>query len=164
MSAIRLLLLVSLLVVQVGCGFQLRGTATLSDTFARTRITGVQSFDDLYLALSRAFELNGVEMVGADAGTPTAVVRILSHGRNTKVMGIGGTGKARAFQSSYKIRFDAQSGDGEQLIEPDEITVFRSYEYDPTEVLGRENVEAEELLKMQQEVSWRVVERLGAVK
>jgi len=159
------LVIVSLCVtVLTGCGFKLRGTATLPDVFDRTRIEGIASFDTQYETLSNLLRLNDVQVVEADDDSATAVVRILGTDRSTQVVGVGSTGRARAFEMRYAVTFSAVTADGKTLAEPEEIVLFRSYEYDPTEVLGRENAEAVEFQTMQQDAAWQIVERLGAVK
>ena len=160
----RWVLISVLTVALAGCGFHLRGTATLSDTFARTRIEGVPSYDSLYEALRTLLELNDVQVVTPGQDEATAVVRILSANRATEVMGISGTGKAESFQMIYRVGFSASAAAGDTLLEPQEITLYRSYEYDPTEVLGRENAEAVEFQAMLRDAAWQIVERLSAVK
>ena len=149
-----------LLVGAAGCGFKLRGLAKLPEQFQQTRLVGVEPFSDIGVALRDAFRINGATLGAAEQGA-TAVLNIEETSRKRKVLGVSSSGKAQSFQLTYRVRFSAETIDGKLLFPSQTIELRQDYEYDPEQLLSRENAEETATREMMRQASWRIIERLG---
>ncbi len=157
---LALLMLFILAANLAGCGFKLRGMADLPEQFDRTQLVGIEPFSDFGVTLRDAFKINGATLGASEEGA-TAVLRIEEASTNRKVLGVSGSGKAQSFQLTFRVRFSAKTADGETLLETQLIEQRQDYEYDPDELLSRENAEETATREMMRQASWRIIERLS---
>ena len=146
--------------IVAGCGFKLRGMAELPEEFQQTQLTGVDAFSDLGVALRDAFRINGATL-GASGEGATAVLTINDTSRDREVLGVSGSGRAQSFQMTFRVRFSASTVDGEELLGLQTIELRQDYEYDPDQLLSRENAEETAALEMTRTAAWRIIERLS---
>jgi len=142
------------------CGFQLRGMAELPEQFMQTQLVGIEPFSDMGIALRDTFKINGASVGASEVGA-TAVLDIERTSRDRKVLGVSGSGRAQSFQLSYRVRFSARTPDGEELVGSQEIELFQDFEYEPDQLLSRENAEETAYREMVRRATWQIVERLS---
>lgn len=134
--------------------------AELPEQFQQTRLVGVEAFSDIGVALRDAFKINGA-ILGASEQGATAVLNIEETSRKRKVLGVGSSGKAQSFQLTYSVRFSAERADGVALVPSQTVELRQDYEYDPEQLLSRENAEETATREMMRQASWRIIERLS---
>lgn len=158
-SARALLLLVAALAS--GCGFQLRGQATLPAAMDRTRIEAPRDARELVGQLSRLLEGNGVEVVaGEEPGA--AVLAIDGESLTREVQSVGPRARVREFVLLYRVSFRVLEASGETLLPPRELLLRRDYTFDQNQVLG--TTSEEELIgrSLRREMASRMVAAMSA--
>jgi LPS-assembly lipoprotein len=152
-----------LLVVAImsGCGFQLRGAASLPPEFQEVSLRGVDVYSELGDALRALLEANGSRVVEPDVAT--GVLWILDEAFRKDVTALGSNGKAVEFRLAYRVRFKAEDAAGNELVAPDEVRLFRDYAYAEDQVLGRNAAEEDVQRQLIRESAWMVLQRLQAL-
>jgi LPS-assembly lipoprotein len=131
------LALVTLLCVaaNVGCGFQLRGAVDIPRDLSPVFVSG----DGLVArSVETRLRSGGVQATenSANAGL---LVQILSEARNERVVAVDQDGRSLAYMLTYRVRFAATTGTGERVIEPQQLTLDRTFDENPdAAVLGKE--------------------------
>jgi len=127
-----LLLLVGLL---PGCGFQLRGAVDIPSDLTPLYIQSGGLIGD---AIEARLQGSDVQLTNrpTDAGL---VLRILSQRRRSRVVAVDRRGKALAYVLTYRVSFDAQDGTGKTLVERQEVSLDRTFDDNPdVSVLGKD--------------------------
>lgn len=130
------LLLLSLL---AGCGFQLRGSASVPAGMKRTYIQATDRHSLFYQRLRTELTGAGVELVDSPADA-TAVFSILSDITDQRVLSVSARNVPREYEVYYSIRYSITSGE-KTMIEPRTQTETRAYTWDETQVLGKAHEE-----------------------
>jgi LPS-assembly lipoprotein len=128
-----------LLLVVAGCGFQLRGMATVPPEMARTYIETSDPRSLFYRRLRENLRTAGVEVVEsiADAG---AVFSIVSEDTEQRVLSVSARNVPTEFEVYYTVTYGLQAG--QQILLPVRSqTLTRDYTWDETLVLGKEKEE-----------------------
>lgn len=131
----RLLILISAVLFNAGCGFQLRGALDISD-----------SVSPLYLEQGSAFELareikslitkNNVALADSPVKSSSALV-LVSEGRNRRVLSVDSNGRAREYLLTYTVKIKIKIQQAKEV--NDSVTLSRSLLFDPDEVLAATN-------------------------
>jgi LPS-assembly lipoprotein len=118
-----------------GCGFRLRGAVDIPPGLSPVLVRGGglvgRSIEARLIA-------SGVRTttVPTDAGL---VIDILSEERSSRVVAVDSGGKALAFMLTYRVRFAVLDAVGAPLIEPQRLTLDRTFDDNPdAAVLGKE--------------------------
>ncbi|MEJ1296312.1 MAG: LPS assembly lipoprotein LptE [Candidatus Sedimenticola sp. (ex Thyasira tokunagai)] len=156
------LLLTTLWLIQ-GCGFHLRGydseSAVLPAHISPMLIQGLTEYDSLRVDLSR--QLRGSEVsVAKENGEANSALRILSRSSDRRVLSTDSNGDVAEYELHEGVDFDLIDRSGSSLVERQTINVIRTYAYNETEVLGKQN--EEDLLRksMQRDLIGRILHRL----
>ncbi len=155
-----LLLIASLL---VGCGFELRGSASLPAEMDRTRLQ-VADPDSLFAReLRLLLEANGVTLVDA-AAEDAAELRILRQRIDRRTLTVSGNARVREYELVFELRFALEGSDGEALVAPESLRLARDFQFDEQEILGAAS--EEELLRedLRRSMAAALVRRLEAVR
>lgn len=153
------ILLISLL---AACGFHLRGQGPNSG-FAYPTVYvegngGVAQQLRLYLPL-----LPNVKLIKDATQKDVAKIAILSEGTNNAVLTINSAGQATEYKTSFVAIFSAFRPDGTAIMESQQVTLSRSYSYDPNNPIAMTG-ESNRLVKdMQQDASQLILRRINAV-
>ncbi|MCF7985870.1 MAG: hypothetical protein K9L70_15820 [Thiohalocapsa sp.] len=133
--SVALVLLLFLPLALGGCGFQLRGGVDIPPDLTPLYIQSGGLVGEAIEARLQGSEV-GISPTPADAGM---ILRVLSENRSSRVVAVDREGKALAFELSFRVRFDAQAGDGRQLLAPQTLTLDRTFDDNPNvAVLGKE--------------------------
>lgn len=119
----------------VSCGFHLRDQADLPAALARTHIAGLDVYDELYAALSRALMANGIEVV--DAEQATATLRITNRERGRRVLSVDADGKVQEFELFTVVNFKVNGQANALKLKNQTITLTRDFVFDEANVLGK---------------------------
>lgn len=144
-----------------GCGFHLRGTgggAALPASLATVRVISATQLanDPFTVAVRAALTQAGASVV--DAAEAPAVV-LLGEQTETRVASVStATAKASGYVLLYSASFRL---DGLRPMVAQTIRLQRTYTFDPTQVLAREQQERELLRDMRRDAAQQIVRRLA---
>ena len=136
----RVLILGALLLA--GCGFQMRGAATLPPEMAQTYIETTDRHSVFYRKLRDGLRQAGVDVVDSPLDA-TAMLRIASDETGQRVLSVSARNVPTEFEVFYTVAYDVMSE--EKVLLPSRTqSLTRDYIWDETRVLGKER-EAEML-------------------
>jgi LPS-assembly lipoprotein len=153
---------VFLLLIIAGCGFHLRGTATIPASLQTLYVQGVNMQQGLGLELKRTLTRNGVT-VRNDYQQGTAVLTILDNRFQRRVLSVGSDAKVSEYELHGIVTFKVSDGDGKVLADSQTVEARRDYQFDQNQVLGKD--EEERLLKEQlnQQLVQSILRRLSVL-
>jgi len=122
-----------------GCGFQLRGAATLPPEMSKTYIDTSNRHTLFYREIRDALRNVGVEVVDS-AKDATATFSVRGDDTGQRVLSVSARNVPREFEVYYTIIYSVVATDRVVLAERDQ-TLTRDYIWDETLVLGKEKEE-----------------------
>jgi LPS-assembly lipoprotein len=131
------LLAVFLVTLLSGCGFHLRGSDALPAGMSVTYIQSANPFSSLVDDFADALRTHGVE-VTEQRDAATAILRIIENDRGREVLSVNTSGKVLEYQLWQTVRFAVATAENLPVVEPQTVTLTRSYLYSSTDVLGSE--------------------------
>ncbi len=134
-------LLVGVLVLLAGCGFQLRGTGVDSVNLRELRISAPDPNSQTYLQLREALEEDNVLLTDAADYT----LQLLSEGHERAALSYTGRASAAEVEISHVLRFQITNNQARPLVGPETLSVRRVYINDRDNIVG--TAEEEELLR-----------------
>lgn len=137
------LLLIALVALVAGCGFQMQGALTTPVELERTYIETDNRHSLFYWELRRQLQAAGVELVETAADS-TATISILYDETDQRVLSVSARNVPTEYEVYYTIEY-AIDGSTARLLDPQTLTGVRDYTYDSTLVLGK--AREEELLR-----------------
>jgi len=137
------LLLIALVALVAGCGFQMQGALTTPVELERTYIETDNRHSLFYWELRRQLQAAGVELVETAADS-TATISILYDETDQRVLSVSARNVPTEYEVYYTIEY-AIDGSTARLVDPQSLTGVRDYTYDSTLVLGK--AREEELLR-----------------
>jgi LPS-assembly lipoprotein len=154
----RLAMLVIAATLVSGCGFQLRGTATLPfDTIS------VPSETPLAIDLQRNIASGTNAKVVPQTDNPQAILALLSEARDRLILSLNANGQVTEYELRYLVGFRVYSPKGTDFIPSSQIVLRRPITFND-QVLAKEQ-EAELIYReMQQDMVQLIMRRLAAVK
>jgi len=142
-----------------GCGFHLRGQASLP--FDTMLISGPATFTT---PLARSVRAGSKTRVVTDPKEADVTLQILSELRERAILSLSGAGRVQELQLRYRVGFRLINKAGNELIPRDEILLKRDLLYSDSDVLGKEQEEALLYRDMQTDAVQQVVRRLQVAK
>jgi LPS-assembly lipoprotein len=168
MNGIRLNLRVALLpliagvCLLAGCGFQLRGQASLPFDRVFVQVPPASVFgNDLKRAIRSGTQTRVVDRAdGADA-----VLQILTEVRERQILSLSGSGRVREFQLRYRVSYRLNDPSGtREFIGPSEILLKRDLTYNDSDVLAKAGEEELLYRDMQSDAVQLLMRRLQAAR
>ena len=123
------------LLLLAGCGFQLRGAATVPAEMSRTYIETTDRHSLFYRRLRDSFRTAGVAPVDS-----TATFSIVSDDTGQRVLSVSARNVPTEFEVYYTVAYGLQTTD-QALLPVRSQTLTRDYTWDETLVLGKEKEE-----------------------
>jgi LPS-assembly lipoprotein len=142
-----------------GCGFRLRGSATVP---FQTLFIANDNQTPFYLELRRTLSgLSGVRLAPAP-GEAEAVLELTPPNPidDKAILSLSGGGRVREFSLTKRVIFRVHDGKGGEWLPTGEIVVRRDYTYDDSLALAKENEERMLLADMQSDIIQQIVRRL----
>ncbi len=159
---IRLLPALLVLALLQGCGWHLRGDLDLPPSISPLFIQGLARYDALRMELDRSLAGSGVELT-EQRNKAGAVLRILNHSSNKRVLSvIGTTGKVAEYELQESLEFDMVDARGQELFPRQQAEVLRTYTNREDEVLGKRREEQELRKDMRRDLVARVLNHMQA--
>lgn len=152
-----------LLLALAGCGFQLRGSATLPDSLKTMYVQGIDTQRGLGRDLKRGLTNNDVTVID-NYQSDSAVLTVLDTKIERRVLSVGSNAKVSEYELYGFVSFKVSDGLGQVLSEAQKVEAQRDYQFDQDRVLG--NDEEERLLREQlnQQLVQGILRRLSALK
>jgi LPS-assembly lipoprotein len=127
------------LLMLAGCGFQMRGATTTPAEMSRTYIETTDRHSLFYRHLRDSFRRAGVELVDSPLDA-NATFSIISDTTGQRVLSVSARNVPREFEVYYTVMYDLKT-EKESLLDPRTQTLTRDYNWDETQVLGKEKEE-----------------------
>jgi LPS-assembly lipoprotein len=130
-------LLLFVAVFLTACGFRLQGSGSLPPEFANTYIQTSDRYTPFYRSLNKALRQRGVT-IAAGPSSATARINIRVDVSGQSVTAVSARNTPLEYEVFYSVAF-AVVIEGQRVLESDPITLTNRYEYNPTEILGKED-------------------------
>jgi LPS-assembly lipoprotein len=142
-----------------GCGFQLRGTASLPfDTLYMPRA----STAGVLLDLRRNIQAGTNTTVVDDPKKAEAVLEFLQETREKEILSLAATGRVREFQLRYRVIFRVHDGKGGEFLPVTTLLLKRDITFNDSDVLAKETEEQQMYRDMQFDIVQQMMRRLAA--
>jgi LPS-assembly lipoprotein len=152
-------LVVGGLVLLSGCGFQLRGTATLP---FKSLYIGISDTTELGATMRRQVRNTTNTIVVDDPHQAEAQLQVLRESRERSILSLDAAGRVREFELRYTFVFRVQDGKGYDFVPPSTIALKRDLTFNDSETLAKDT-EANLLYRdMQMEVVQQALRRMAA--
>ena len=159
MTVVRAFASIVVFALLAGCGFQLRGQATLPFSTFYIPPTG-----GLMVELRRNVAAGTQTKLVSDAKQAEAVFTLLHELREKVILSLDTNGRVREFQLRYRVGFQVADPKGGMYIEPSEIFLTRDVSFNDAQILAKESEESLLYRDMQTDIIQQLVRRIAASK
>lgn len=144
-----------------GCGFQLRGAASLPfDTLYVQAPTGSQFANQFRRVVAAGSATRVVE----DPKAAEATLVLVQELREKNILSLSGTGRVREFQLRYRMSYRLLDKNAVETLPVSEIVLTRDFSFNDQDTLSKESEEALLFRDMQNDAVQQLVRRLQAAK
>ena len=144
-----------------GCGFQLRGTASLPfDTLYMPPTTA----PGIALDLKRNILAGTNTKVVDDPKKAEAVLEFLQEARETHILSLAATGRVREYQLRYRVGFRVHDGKGGEFLPVNTVQLTRDVSFNDSDVLSKEVEEQLLYRDMQFDMVQQIMRRIAAAQ
>jgi len=144
-----------------GCGFQLRGTASLPFDTLYMRPTATPG---VALDLKRNIQTGTHTTLVDDPKRADAILELSSDIREKVILSLAATGRVREYQLRYRVNFRVHDGKGADFIPMTAVQLTRDVTYNDSDVLAKESEEQLLYRDMQSDMVQQLMRRLAAVQ
>jgi len=144
-----------------GCGFHLRGDVTYP--FA-TLYVNAPAAPPLALELKRTLENGNATQIVGSAAEAQAILDVTSVVDDKGVLSLSSGGRVREYLLTKRVAFNVHDTAGRDWLPASEFSIRRSYTFNESEVLARNEQEQRLLKDMQTDAVQQIVRRLQAAK
>jgi LPS-assembly lipoprotein len=139
MTELRILILVGLLLVQSGCGFHLRGSASLPyhSIFIEAPATSV-----LGPLIRRAIKTRTQTQLADNPKVADALFTLISEQRQKVILSLSTGGRVREYQLIYRLSYRLTDKENKTLRPDTIINLHRNFSFNDQDVLSKESEEA----------------------
>ena len=156
----RRALLLAVALALAGCGFKLRGTATVP--FETLFIPGATS--GIALDLKRNIQAGTKARVVDDPQRAEAILEFTEESRQKEILSLTAAGRVREFQLRYRVGWRVHDGKGRDFVPPNVIQLTRDVTFNDAEILAKEQEEQLLFRDMQTDMVQQIIRRLAAAK
>ncbi len=152
-----------LLLVLAGCGFQLRGEASVPDALKTMYIQGVNTQQDyLGLQLKRSLIRNGIQVLD-EYQEGAAIFTVLENRYERHVLSVGGDAKVSEYELEAWVVYRVTDDKGELLGEQQRVEARRDYQFDRTQILAMDEQERVLREDLNKQIVQSILRRLSAL-
>jgi LPS-assembly lipoprotein len=151
-------LLLGAALLLAGCGFQLRGSATVP--FNTLYIPGATG--GIALDLKRNIEAGTQAKVVNDPKLADAVLDLFGENKEKIILSLTGTGRVREFRLRYTVNYRVHDGKGGEYVPRSVVQLTRDVTYSDTEILAKEAEEQLLFRDMQSDLVQQILRRLSS--
>ena len=156
----RILLLVVAALLP-GCGFQLRGTASLP---FETLYMPPATTPGIALDLKRNIQAGTRTTVVDDPKQAEAVLEFSQEQREKHILSLAATGRVREFQLRYRVSYRVHDGKGGEFLPSSTLQLTRDVTFNDVDVLAKESEELLLYRDMQFDMVQQIMRRLAAAE
>ena len=149
-----------LLLALAGCGFQLRGTASVP--FDSVYVPGATG--GIALDLKRSIQAGTHAKVVDDPKQAQAILQFLQEQRQKVILSLSGTGRVREYRLVYHVVFRVHDGKGGDFVPPSTIDLSRDISFNDSDVLAKESEESLLIRDMQADMVSQIMRRLASAQ
>ena len=135
-ALLKFLLLATITAFLSGCGYQLRGSASLPDVMAVTYIEGLRPYSALVNDFTRALRTRNVTVTGEPAAA-TAILRITGNNTEKLVQSVDSAGNVLEYEIRQTISFSVSTPARQELLAEQSISLSRDFLFTSTDVLAK---------------------------
>ena len=133
----RLVLLLGIGVLLSSCGFHLRGLVEMPPELKSIYIEGGLPNSQMREILRQKLTSSQVNVL-QQRQTSGAVLRILQDKITRRIASVNTAGQPNEYELKYSLSYQLEDGRGRELLAPREISLLRTYRYDPDNILSVE--------------------------
>ena len=149
------------LLALAGCGFQLRGTASLPFDTLYMRPTTTPG---LALDLRRNIQSGTHTTIVDDPKKAEAVLELTGEARERVILSLGGTGRVNEIQLRYRVGFRVHDSKGGEFVPTSTIQLTRDITYSDADVLAKQAEEQLLYRDMQSDLVQQIMRRIAAAQ
>lgn len=153
----KLLTGVLLSILLAGCGFQLRGVASLP--FETIFVPGASG--GIALDLKRNIQAGTRTRVVDNAKDAQAVVQFSQELREKVILSLNAAGRVTEFQLRYNVGFRVHDGKGKEFVPQNTIALTRDVSFNDAEILSKESEEQFLFRDMQSDMAQLIMRRIA---
>lgn len=157
----RCLIVSALALALAGCGFHLRGQATLPFNTLYVQAAPLSPFA---LQLKRAVQSGSLTKIIDRPEQAEAILQILQELQEKEILSLSTGGRVAEFQLRYRVQFRLTDEKNREHIPATEIILKRDYSFNDSQVLSKESEEALLYRDMRADAVYQMVRRLQAAK
>lgn len=143
------------------CGFHLRGEAKYAFSSIYVNVRGAPGFE---AGLKRAIENASNARLADNATAAQVILDVPPISDEKDVLSLSGGGSVREYALLMRVTFRLHDSAGLDWLPPGEIVVRRSYTFNETEVLARDQEEQRLLREMRGDAIAQLIRRLQAAR
>ncbi len=154
-----------LILLLTGCGFQLRGQASLPPEMRVTYVqtpSGLTPPGSVSRKLPSLLASNGVTLT-RDPAQATATITILRETSGRRTVAADRFDIRRQYFLAYDVAYQVTLANGQILIPEEGMNASRTLLFDENRVLGFESAQEALIESMAEDLAWQIVRRLQAV-
>ncbi|MCX4187594.1 LPS assembly lipoprotein LptE [Methylophaga sp. OBS4] len=153
-----------LLLALAGCGFHLRGEATVPEALKTMYLQGVNTQQDYFgLELKRALTRNGIVVLD-EYQEGAAIFTVLENRYQRHVLSVGSDAKVREFELEAWVRFQVTDDKGKPMSEVQRVEARRDYQFDRNQVLAMDEQERVLREALNKQLVNSILRRLSAMQ
>lgn len=142
------------------CGFKLRGSYELP---YKTLQVGSSSASVVAGQIRREIADTQTKIVG-NPKDAEAILTILEERRDRQILSLSGAGRVREYELRMKVRYQFADANGMVIIPTSDILLKRTFSYDDTRVIAKQQEEAMLYQDMERDATGQILRRMIAVK
>lgn len=142
-----------------GCGFQLRGSATLPFNTLYVEAPAASLFAT---QLRRVIGSGSDTRITNNAAEADATLEVVQELRDKEILSLSAGGRVRELQLRYRVQYRVYDKNKAPVAPPGEIVLRRDYSFNDQEQLSKESEEALLYRDMQADAVQQLVRRLQA--
>ena len=133
---IKLNILLLVIAILAGCGYQLRGSASLPEAMSVTYIRGLRPYSELVNDFAHALRTRNAT-VTTDQATASAILKITGNTTEKLVLSVDTLGNVLEYEIRQTIRFSVSGPDRRDLLPEQSLSLSRDFLYTSTDVLAK---------------------------
>lgn len=152
-----------LILTLAGCGFQLRGVATVPDELKTLYIQGVNTRQDSFgRQLKRALQRNGIQVLD-EYQEGAALFKVLENRYERNVLSVGDDAKVREYELETWVVYQLVDPQGEPMGEQQRVEARRDYQFDRSQILAMDEQERVLREDLNNQMVQSIIRRLSAL-
>lgn len=153
-----------MLMLMAGCGFQLRGDASVPEELQTLYIQGVNTQQDSFgLQLKREMKRNGI-VVLEDYKEGAAIFTVLQNRFKRHVLSVGSSAAVREYEVEAWVEYQVSDANGELIAAKQRVEARRDYQFDRTQILAMDEQERVLREELNKQMVQSILRRLSALK